>query len=234
MIALALFVLCATGVDPRVSEAQTLAAHGEDDAALAGLLSVLHDVEDSGADGSAGLHFNIGTLALRTGDTGLAVQHLLSAWRRAPTDADVVHNLQLAKEAREDRLEQAAAPPLGGRIPPDAARVCFAVAALFFCAVVVARGASGRVPVVVVVAATVVFAAAGSAFALRKRFEGEEVQVVRKDTAARAAPDVKATAFDVHAGLSGVVLEKRGDWLQLRLENGVESWLAADACDAVR
>ena len=101
MIALVLVLACATGVDPRVSEAQTLAAHGEDDAALAGLQSVLHDVEDSGGSGSAALHFNIGTLALRTGDNALAVQHLLSAWRRAPTDDDVVHNLQLAKEAGE-------------------------------------------------------------------------------------------------------------------------------------
>lgn len=229
MITAMLFLLATTGVDPRVTEAQTLAAHGDDEAALAGLQSVLHDVEASGESGSAALHRNIGTLALKTGDLGTSMQHLLAAERRNPRDADVAHNLRLARDARADRIEGALSASPGAALPPGPTRVAAAVTLALAGLLLGLRGLLGRrLPGAVVGASIVAAGVCVSLLALRLRVEREVVYVVMRETQARAAADDKATGFAVHPGLSGVLLQQSGKWLQLRLENGIETFVVAD------
>lgn len=224
----AFLLLAALGVDPRVTEAQQLAAHGDDGAALAGLQSVLSDVEQSGDSGSAALHQNIGTLALKTGDLGVAARHLLAAERRDPRNGDVQHNLRLLREARADRIEGAVSSSPGRSLPPGATRVAAAVAFALAGVLLLLRGLLGRrLPGVLVVIAVGAAAIAFFVFVVRLRFEGEETWVILTETQARAAADEKATGFAVHPGLTGVLVQRSGLWLQLRLENGIETFVAA-------
>lgn len=231
MLLLAL-LLCASGVDPRVVEAQQLAVHGEEGAALAQLQAVLHDIEASGDSGSAALHRNIGTLALRTGNAGLAMRHLLSAQRRHPGDDDVAYNLRLVREARADRIDTASNSSLGQRLPPAAVRFAAGASLLVVGLLVLMRGWFGlRVPTGLLATAAVVVVACVSLWGARLDFEGQTVSVVMRDTRARESPDARSadakSGFDVHPGLSGVLLRREGDFEQLRLENGVETWIRA-------
>ncbi|MDP2341624.1 MAG: hypothetical protein Q8O67_11755 [Deltaproteobacteria bacterium] len=242
MIALAL-LLCAANADPRVVEAQQLAAHGEESAALAQLQAVLDDVEDSGDDGSAALHRNIGTLALRTGDLGLAMRHLLSAQRRNPGDDDVAHNLRLVRDARADRVEGASSSSslgqLGQQLSPAPVRVAAGLSLLLLGLVVLARGLLGRrLPIAVIGVFALGAVTATSLWVARLRFERQTMFVIVRDTRASESPDARAVdakgGFDVHPGLTGLSLSRQGDWEHLRLENGVEAWIKSADVATVR
>ncbi len=229
-------VLClgAAGVDPRVIEAQQLAAHGEESAALAQLQVVLHDVEDSGDSGSAALHRNVGTLALRVGDLGTAMRHLLAAQRRAPLDDDVTHNLRLVREARADRIDGGSTSSLGQQLPPTPVRVATGLTLVLLGAALLLRGLMGsRLPAAMIALLFLMAATAASLWVARLRFERQVVCVVVRDTRASESPDARSVdakaGFDVHPGLTGVLLQRQGEYEQLRLENGVEAWIGAAA-----
>lgn len=225
-------------VDPRVVDAQQLASHGETAAARGQYEAVLDDLERAGADGSAALHYDIGTLALQEGELGPAMVHLLAAARRAPGDDDVAHNLARAREARVDRVEASSATALaggvGGILPPQATRWACAFALVLVGIVVGLRGALGRrVPGAVVVVAAALASVAAGAWGARRAFEQRVVVVVQEDTVARSSPDDQASGFDVHPGLAGERVDATATYARVRLENGLDVWIASSALRAV-
>jgi hypothetical protein len=224
-----LALLCASAVDPRIEDAQRLAAHGDVDAALAGYVAVYDELSASGVATSAGLHKNIGSLALTKGDLGRAALHLQAAARRAPHDDDVAFNLRLLREARADQVSATSLTHVGAAVPPRGARLGVGAALALLGVVLALRGAFGsRVPVVVVAGAVAAVVVAGAVAGARVAFEHTRTFVVVKDTVARGAPDDAATGFDVHTGLSGVFVDDAGPWRKLRLENDVVAFLAVD------
>jgi hypothetical protein len=226
-------LLSVAAVDPRVVEAQQLAAHGETAAARGQYDAILRDLQASGADGSAALHYNLGTLALVDDDHGAAMLHLLAARRRDPGNDDVAHNLARVKDARQDRVEvsPSSLPTSWAQdLPPRGARVFAAVAVALLGLVALLRGALGpRLPsslVVVVVALAVV---ALGLWGARVAYDRRALVVVMTATTARSSPDEKADGFDVHPGLSGERVDETAAWWRVRLENGLDVWIAADA-----
>lgn len=227
--ALCLVAGAGLAADPRIKEVERLAAHGELEAARAQLQTIHAELEASGASTSAGLHYNLGTLALGSGDVGGAVLHLSAAARRAPLDDDIRHNLEVALARRADQVSAAAAAPAGSRVPAAPVRLAFGVAlALLGVLIAAAAMTSGQAARIVrsaigpVVAATVV---AGSVLLLRWQADTTELVVVMGDAEARPQPDTSASGFTVHAGLTGVVVAEQHGFLRLRLENGVDVWV---------
>jgi hypothetical protein len=230
-------LLVVAAADPRVVEAQQLAAHGETSAARGQYESILHDLERSGADGSAALHYDLGTLALVDDDVGAAVLHLLAARRRDPGNDDVAHNLARAQDARADRVEATGAATLSQlaeRLPPRGVRVLAAVCLALLGIAFALRAALGpRVPSWVVVGALATAAAAGGGWAARAALDRRTLVVVMESTTARSSPDDKADGFDVHPGLSGERVDETAGWWRVRLENGLDVWVAARAARVV-
>lgn len=230
-------VLALASVDPRVSEAQQLAAHGETGVARGQFEAVLRDLRQSGADGSAALHYDLGTLALVDDDLGAAMLHLLAAQRRDPGNDDVAHNLARAKEARQDRVEAASSPSLSSwaqRLPPRGVRVFAAVVVALLGFVLALRGALGpRVPTSLVVGALALTVVALGAWGARASFDRRALVVVMEPTTARSSPDEKADGFDVHPGLSGERVDETAGWWRVRLENDLDVWLASTAAKLV-
>ena len=230
-------LLVVASADPRVVEAQQLAAHGETASARGQYEAILHDLEQSGADGSAALHYDIGTLALVDDDVGAAMLHLLAAQRRDPGNDDVAHNLARAKDARQDRVEMttsASLSSLAQHLPPRGVRVFAAVAVALLGLALALRGALGaRVPGALVGAVAVLAAAALAAWSARAAFDRRALVVVTEATTARSQPDDKADGFDVHPGLSGERVDETAGWWRVRLENGLDVWLASSAAKLV-
>lgn len=211
----------------RVADAENLAAHGETDAAREAYLSLWREREAAGDNTSADLHYNLGTLALRDGDVGAAVVHLLAAAQRAPGNDDIQHNLALALQARADQVTGGAQTPLGARLPPFPVRVAFAASLAFLGLLAALRGLRARpLPRAVWPVAIGVFAVAGALWGLRLWSEARVVSVVVTETMARQQPVPTADGFAVHPGLTGEVVGERDGFQRLRLENGVDVWVA--------
>ncbi len=227
--------VASASVDPRLAEAEALAAHGELDSALANTLAVADELEKSGAPTSAALHYNIGTLALSHGDDGLAMLHLLAAQRRAPLDEDTRHNLGVAMQRRADQVDDVRGASTLRRLPRGIVAAFAGVAVALFGALLLRIGVRGpRAPLarraLGLVAAALVSLGVWAAVVVA---DAGEIVVVMRDTQALPQPDKSAEGFAVHPGLSGdVVAEERG-FARVRLENGVDVWIARDDIAAV-
>lgn len=223
----------AYATDPRIKEAERLTAHGEVEAARAQLQTIHDELRASGAETSAALHYNLGTLALGVDDVGAAVLHLAAAARRAPLDDDIRHNLDTALARRADQVSASAAHAPGARLPAGPVRLAFGIA-LALLGVVVAIGGAGSRAIAetarrLLPAVGLIVIGGGALLGLRLHADAADLVVVLRDTEARPQPDATATGFGVHAGLTGVVVSEQSGFLRLRLENGVDVWVEHDA-----
>jgi hypothetical protein len=222
-------LLVATASDPRVKDAERLAAHGELDAARAQYQAIHDELAASGAEASSGLHYNLGTLALSADDIGAAVLHLLAAARRAPLDDDVQHNLATALAHRADQVEASSPDAMGARLPPGPVALAFgSLMALLGVLLAIRGAASGRATMLAgraLVPTLVTTLVAGGLFGLRRFADSADVAVVMSESEARPQPDASAAGFAVHPGLTGRVMAEQRGFLRLRLENGVDVWV---------
>lgn len=231
MLGMCLVLAAGANVDGRLQEAAALAARQETAAAADAYRALVAE----GVDGRD-VRYNLGTLSLELERTGDAVLHLRAARRFDPLDDDVRHNLMVALARRSDRLagEDAASPllSLGEALPPRLARWAVAAPLLLLGLAMVARGRWRQRKMTAAVAALALTALAGGALWLARRsFEGSREAVVLVDeTVARKEPhEDAAAAFTAHAGLWGRVIDEQGAFVRVRLQNGLETWLARDA-----
>lgn len=227
--------LAAGGTDARLQEAAALAARQEHAAAADSYRALLAE----GVDGRD-LRYNLATLSLELDRIGDAVLHLRAARRFDPWDDDVRHNLEVAMARRADRLAGEASPSpvlaVGEATAPGAARLALALPLVLLGVALLARGAWPTRALTVTIVGLVSLSAVGGALWLARRaFEHTRDAVVLVDaTAARKEPsDAAATAFEAHAGLSGRVVDEEGQFLRVRLDNGLEVWLARGAVGLV-
>lgn len=233
MLALVLqLALVAPGdAETQLKAAAELAARQEHAAAFDAYRALL----DSGVDGRD-LRYNLGTLALELDRLGEAVLHLRAARRLDPLDDDVRHNFEIALTRRTDRLAgEASVSPLlalGEATPPEAARWALGLLLALLGAALCARGALERYWLFVAVAALAVLCAAGGAVWLARRtFEGsrDAVLLAAEAPAYKEPSESAATTFTAHAGLSGRIVDEDGQFVRVRLDNGLEVWLARAA-----
>jgi hypothetical protein len=222
----------------KAAEAIALGERGETGAARA----LLEEIARHGFQ-SADLDYARGTLALEAGDTGAAARALLRALDRDPFDDDARHNLAIARAQGSDDVagvDSSGIDPqaIGARVPPALASWLFSILLALTLIAFVAAGAipraRGTLDVVARALATVTVAAA-AVLALRLLHEASPFAVVTvAETPARrgAAPDADVS-FTAHAGLYGRVVEERDGFARLRLENGLEAYVAKEALTVV-
>ena len=216
--------LCLAGADADagLADAWLHAQAHEVDAAITDYEKLL----SQGRDG-AGLRYNLGTLYLQNGDVGAALFHLRVAQRLAPNDDDVAHNLLVAREQRVDRVGDDDRGDVGDRLAPAGTRWGAGIALVFLGVLSVLHALLRRRATWALTCVAATCAAMGcGALWLRVRAEGvrEGVVIVRESVTRQDASAAADEGFAAHAGLSGRVVDEAGDYVQLRLENGVESW----------
>ncbi len=185
---------------------------------------------------SAPLFYNLGNAYLRSGRTGWAILSYERALRIAPGDADARANLELARSAGVDRLVGAREEPfldrLVSRLPRLESTAAFAVLWLALWSLLVARRrALGRARSwfgAAALAVALLATAAGGLLALEARAERiPQAVVVAPVSPVREAPGAALKpAFELHEGTKVRILEARGQYLRVRLANGLEGWLA--------
>ena len=234
-LALCLALAAPGDAEVRLKQAAELAARQEHAAAFDAYRALL----DEGVDGRD-LRYNLGTLALELGRVGDAVLQLRAARRLDPWDDDVRHNLEVALAERNDRLAgEASASPiltLGEAVPPSAARFALALPLALFGVALLLRGAKPRRWLTLVVLGMATLSVVGGSMWLaRLAFEGtrEAVVLVASTPAQKEPSGSAAVAFEAHAGLSGRIVDEEGRFVRVRLENGLEVWLARDAVGVI-
>jgi hypothetical protein len=182
---------------------------------------------------SADVYYNLGTAALRAGDTGRAVWALLEARARAPLDGDVLFNLDLARKANPDTVVgtvEGAWDAALHRVPRGPLQALAMASWWLLCALLVWRGVRGpgarlnawlvRVGAWVVLVVAVLGLVEATAGAPTAVIMGKEVVV--RATESVAGPE----AFRVHAGLAVQPVEDvAGGMTRIRLANGLEGFV---------
>jgi hypothetical protein len=167
--------------------------------------------------------YNLGNSAYRAGDTGRAVWAWLRAARLAPRDPDIRHNLRIANA---DGALRAILPP--DRLAP-AERLVVMAAAWWILVLAFLATRTRRLARTAQLAAVVVLAGLGMAMA-REAARPPVVTPLHSAAALHAGPSVHdAFMSDFAVGSVARVLERRGDWLLVRLESGasgsVDAWV---------
>lgn len=191
---------------------------------------------------SGALYYNLGNAYYRLDDLGRAVRAYEQARRLLPDAPELAHNVEIVRSRMVDAVPQRPVPfwqraweRLVHGVGPTVLFVAGLAAyllALVLVALRLVRGRRGawhrRALALAVLAGGLLLALAFAASWERAR--PSEAVVVADAAPLRAAPEAGAASeLDVHAGLLLDVVQARPGWLEVRLPNGVQGWIAADA-----
>jgi hypothetical protein len=208
----------------------------------AGAVAAYEELRSQGVV-SSDLFFNLGDAYFRKGALGPAIWAFERAASLDPGDEDARYNLdqarKLASRQAHDRIEGEDRDPLWIRavtaLGPSTETWLFVASYLaFFLALAVRRGARDDLRPALSAAAAVLGVTALLAGALlfgRVRLDRLPFGVVLPDVVAvkEGADSNYRTGFEIHAGLRVRLVERDQDWLRVRLGNGLEGWVHADA-----
>lgn len=193
------------------------------------------------------LYYNLGNACLKTERLGEAIVWYERALRLSPRDEDVQANLRFARHLKRDR-EPASGDPAVWRflmrlyLYPTLNELSVAFSLCWIGAFCVAghrlwRPSAGG-PARTAALALCVLLAVSSAGFLASRIHSQESRAVAIVTAeeatAHSGPDAVMTiVFILHEGTEVRVDRREGQWVLVRLANGLGGWLAASAITEV-
>lgn len=202
----------------------------------------------AGFDG-ADLHYNLGNAHFKAGDLGAAILAWERARERAPGDADVLANLELARSLTADDVEPlprfwllSALSWWVGLLPRGALIGVVAAGWLALTGGVTARivaRADGvrRAAAWASITGAVVVVLLGTNLAVRELGIGraERAVILADAVPVRSAPaaDDNLTLFEVHEGTVVRVDQRAGTWAEIVLADGKVGWVPADVMDVI-
>jgi len=195
----------------------------------------------------ARVFYNLANAEFRMGRLGPSILHYEKARRLDPADADIQGNLRFVQGYRFDRVEIEDSFALLDALHGVQARLSLdgqawiLVALLWIAGALLALGFSrpGKFgpahgwPLAGL--ATLILLASLSWWDTYERLERRELAVVMAPAAEIVAGPGPSnpSLLTVHEGLTVVVLDDRGDWIQVSLPNGINGWIATRAIDRV-
>jgi len=193
------------------------------------------------------VEYNLGNAYFRLDELGRAILHFERARRLAPTDSEILGNLEFAQSLTLDRAEPDPAPlalrwlrTVQNRLGPD--RQAWAALLLGWLlagwlAWILARPGRWKPAYGWLLAAGVLWIAllTTSWYVTFERLEGRRLAVVLEDSVeVLAGPGANnATLFTIHEGLTIEIRDVRSEWVQVSLPNGLNGWLPSDVLEQV-
>lgn len=189
---------------------------------------------ESGLDGGW-VQYNLGNSLLRVGEVGRAIAAYRAAASDLPRNGDVRANLTFARQSARDALE----PPK----PPVVLETLlfwhfalsrlellrwFLVANGLLWSLLALRLFYRRTEVLgwIVAAVLIVSVATGGSLAVRYLMPMRIAVVTASEIDAHTGTsDDSVVRFKLHAGSEVRVVERRGDWLRIRLPDGQQAWI---------
>lgn len=201
--------------------------------------------EEGGIDNGR-LYYNIGNAWFRLGDLGHAILNYRRAMLYTPGDPNLLQNLEFARSRRISRIEPGQSEKvfktlffLHYDVPARVRAMIFASAFVLLWALAslhifhrrhwvrIAIGAAAAVSVLTAVSLAV------ERISLRSSPPG--VVVAGEVTARKGDAETYQPTFTepLHAGTEFELVEKRGDWWYIELEDGVRCWITAASGELV-
>ncbi len=182
------------------------------------------------------LFYNLGNACFKDGRLGEAIVWYERARRVAPRDEDVLANLRFLRRIKRDREEEEDGAFLYELYLWPTSNELFAGLSLSLLGLAAAaswRLLRGSGPAAVVALGLCLGGILGfGAFAgtrLHRELTLSEAVVTAIQGQARGGPDLGQTpVFVVHEGTKVTVERREGEWLLVRLDNGLGGWLPAD------
>jgi tetratricopeptide (TPR) repeat protein len=218
------------------------------EADFTGAAEAYEAVLDAGFESFA-LHYNLGNAHFKAGELGLAIL----AWERAralaPSDPDVLANLELARSQTVDAIEPiprfwllSVASWWVGLLPRGALIALVAAAWLIVGAGVAVRVLARRAEVANVgtwaalVGAVVVLVFGTNLFVRELGIGSPERGVILADAVpVRSAPADQddLTLFEIHEGTRVRIDERAGEWAEVVLDDGKVGWVLAEVFEEI-
>lgn len=199
---------------------------------------------DSGAR-DARLYYNLGNACFKSQRLGEAIVWYERALRLEPRDEDIRANLAFARHVKQDRDPVDDSPAVWRFLVrlheyPTLDELCGVVGVLWLACFALGgwrlwTGRGGSVSAAALTACVILTLTAGGWLGRRAAQQAREYAIVTASQAtARSAPEAENTAiFVAHEGTRVQVERREGDWLLIRLANGVGGWLLAADVTAI-
>lgn len=217
-----------------MQQAEELYRQGKFSAALS-----LYEAELKKAPNDPHVYYNIGNCYFKMGSKGLAAANYYRAFKLAPRDADIRHNLSLALAAGGERLVPAGMPAVLHEAffylsYPELKGLTFALLWVFcvLASVWLIKRKFGRV----LVACVVLLAASGGWFYLRHLLEQEHLAVVAAPVAEiRSGPGTNFPASaSVAQGHLITVQDAKDEWYEVIVKSqGIKGWVEKNAVEQI-
>lgn len=185
------------------------------------------------------LYYNIGNSYFKMGSKGLAVANYYRAFKLAPRDKDIRHNLSLALSGSGERFVPSGMPEALHKaffwLRADELKGVTFLALWLFCtlgAVWLVKRRFGRCAL----AALAVLAVLGGWYFLRARLEGQRLAVVAAPVAElRSGPGVNFPASaNVAQGHLVILEDAKDNWYEVIVKSqGIKGWAEAGALEKI-
>ena len=219
-----------------VDSANVAYGNGETEAAATLYDSVLH------VFASAEVHYNLGNCYFKLNDLPNAILNYERAWKLAPGDEDIYHNLRAADRQVVDEINALPMVDLGNswrRFQAGEDRDQWAYLSLGLCLVafgllsfmVIAKRAIFKRISFILAAVVFVFCISSIVFATMRTQELKEhtkAVIFAPKVDIRSEPNDNSTRLLIlHEGSKVVIEEEQGEWIEVRLPNGNGGWMRA-------
>ncbi len=191
---------------------------------------------------SGALFYNMGNAYYRLDETGQAVRYYEKARRLIPNDRALLHNLEIVQSRTGNQISRLPVPlwienwrKFSDRASPW---VLFLGGMLFYviaAGIFIYRIRHGsqspwqRRALAASIFGAVVLIAGGFAVSYEAS-QNRTVVVIADQAAVREEPDADAlVTTEIHEGLALQVLDKHGQWIEVRLPNGLTGWMEQQA-----
>lgn len=185
------------------------------------------------------LYYNIGNCYFKMGVRGLAAANYYRAFRLAPRDPDIRHNLTLALESAGERFVPSGMPQAMHQaffgLRTDELKGLFILSLWLFCttaSVWLVKRRFGRAAL----AAALILALLGGWYAWRKNIEGNKLAVVAAPVAElRSGPgnNFPANANAVQGRLV-IIEDARDNWYEVVVKSeGIKGWTEANSLEII-
>ena len=187
---------------------------------------------------SDALYYNLGNAWYRLDNLGQAIRYYEKARLLAPENAELLHNLEIARAKTVDQFSQLPAPAWvswwENTIATNGGRWLFWTGFLFYLiaiGVAAYRIRTGKrnpwlrrgMTVALLLGALLLVAAFSASL---QSIDALQAVILAEEVDLRTAPnEAGAIEIEIHEGLVVDVLQRNNDWIEVRLPNGATGWV---------
>lgn len=195
-------------------------------------------------DGWAGadVQYNLGTALLAEGKLGPSILALQRARRQQPGDEDIQDNLERARHELVDKVTGSGEEPFVSRVAALApvgvvGAIFLAGWALFWLSLLARRLLRMKGLTAVLAGLGALAAVLAGAMMTVQWYALDQLHpavVIGQTVPAREGPNPASKAsFELHEGTEVRVVDHEGDWVRVRLRNGLEGWAEARGVEEI-